>query len=167
MAWRCGTDPGASGRGAGGVWRRPQRVAEAEAGTGTCGGGGLHDGRSLAPRPRVSYSPSPEVGIFQARGGGSAAAGGGDDGETEQWPAGQLLDCCWDDDRRGRLEAVAIRTSEYTSNALMSGGGSCDVSCLRKVKAELTLRKNWPFWYMLSTWKGDGEKLANSSSPSL
>uniref|UniRef100_A0A0D9Y9N3 Uncharacterized protein n=1 Tax=Oryza glumipatula TaxID=40148 RepID=A0A0D9Y9N3_9ORYZ len=47
MAWRCGTDPGASGRGAGGVWRRPQRVAEAEAGTGTCGGGGLHDGRSL------------------------------------------------------------------------------------------------------------------------
>uniref|UniRef100_A0A0E0C9B0 Secreted protein n=1 Tax=Oryza meridionalis TaxID=40149 RepID=A0A0E0C9B0_9ORYZ len=64
-------------------------------------------------------------------------------------------------------EAVAIRTSEYTSNALMSGGGSCDVGCLRKVKVEFTLRKNRPFWYMLSTWKGDGEKLANSSSPSL
>uniref|UniRef100_A0A0E0N3X1 Uncharacterized protein n=1 Tax=Oryza rufipogon TaxID=4529 RepID=A0A0E0N3X1_ORYRU len=80
----------------------------------------------------------------------------------ERWPVGS---CLTDDNRRGRLEAVAIRTSEYTSNALMSGG--CDVGCLRNVKVELTPGKNRPFWYMLSTWKGDGEKLANSSSLSL
>lgn len=65
---------GKEGRGAGGEWRRPQRVAEAEAGTGTCGGGGLHDGRSVCSFSWLPESPTARAlrWGFQAGGGGSA-----------------------------------------------------------------------------------------------
>jgi hypothetical protein len=67
------------------------------------------------------------------------------------------------------LESVvrlSIRTREYNSNALMSGG-SVELRVLFRRNDALGLYKNRPFWCMLSTWNREGEKSENNNSPVL
>lgn len=63
------------------------------------------------------------------------------------------------------VKRLSIRMTEYSSNALMSGG-SIDLRVLfrKKEKDVAALWMNRPFSCMLSTWNREGEKSGNSNS---